>query len=113
LDVPVAVSQRMQAQFICYFCSIHCIWQILPTHNIIIPYRVGIKSGIIYFIYIWKSCLSPVLKQVHHHSKNIWEQCYHHEQPVLKTSLHKYFGNSTSYQQYASLALLCNSISQK
>jgi hypothetical protein len=47
LDVPVAVSQRMQAQFICNFCSIHCIRQILSTHNIIIPHRISIKLGII------------------------------------------------------------------
>lgn len=73
LDVPVAVSQRMQAQLVCYFCSIHCIWQILATYNIIIPFRTGIlKLGIIYAISVWKSCLSPVLKQVHHHSKNIY-----------------------------------------
>lgn len=80
LYVPVAVSQRMQAQFICYFCSIHCIWQILPTHNKIISNTINMKSGITHATSFRRSCLSPVLKQVHHHSKNIWEQSYHHEQ---------------------------------
>ena len=29
LDVPVAVAQRVQTQFICYLRCIHRIWQIL------------------------------------------------------------------------------------
>lgn len=102
LDVPVAVSQRMQAQLVCYFCSIHCIWQILATHNIIIPYRISLlKSGIIYMLFLSGNAVSVPSWNKFTITVKIWEQGYHHEQLFHFVSTN------------ASLALLCNSISEK
>ena len=33
LDVPVAISERVEAQFVCDLCCIHGIWQVLKRRK--------------------------------------------------------------------------------